>query len=37
VANETNKIIHIKDGIIGAIEENLDHKASPFGVGGVMK
>ena len=37
VANETNKIIHIKDGIIGAIEENRDHKASPFGVGGVMK
>ena len=25
VANETNKIIHIKDGIIGQIEENSDH------------
>ena len=37
VANETNKIVHIKDGIIGAIEENLDHKASPFGIGGIMK
>lgn len=37
VANETNKIIHIKDGMIGEIEENLDHKASPFGVNGVMK
>ncbi len=37
VANETNKIIHIKDGVIGRIEENLDHKASPFGVNGVMK
>ncbi|MCI6619378.1 MAG: ABC transporter ATP-binding protein [Prevotella sp.] len=37
VANETNKIIHIKDGMIGRIEENLDHKASPFGVNGVMK
>ena len=37
VANETDKIIHIKDGIIGNIEENLDHKASPFGTGGVMK
>lgn len=37
VANETDKIIHIKDGIIGNIEENLDHKASPFGSGGVMK
>ena len=37
VANETNKIIHIKDGNIGNIEENLDHNASPFGTGGVMK
>lgn len=37
VANETNKIVHIKDGIIGDIEVNLDHKASPFGVNGVMK
>ena len=31
VANETNKIVHIKDGIIGNIEENLNHDASPFG------
>ena len=31
VANATNKIIHIKDGIIGKIEANLDHHASPFG------
>ena len=37
VANETNKIVHIKDGIIGQIEENLDHHASPFGIDGVMK
>ena len=37
VANETNKIIHIKDGVIGNIEVNLDHRASPFGVNGVMK
>ena len=37
VANETNKIIHIKDGIIGKIEENLDHNASPFGEGTIMK
>ena len=37
VANETNKIVHIKDGIIGKIEENLDHNASPFGSGGIMK
>lgn len=37
VANETNKIIRIKDGLIGAIEENLDHNASPFGTSGYMK
>ena len=37
VANETNKIVHIKDGIIGQIEENLNHNASPFGSGGIMK
>ncbi len=27
VANETNKIIHIKDGVIGEIEENKAHQA----------
>jgi len=27
VANETNKIIHIKDGVIGQIEENSRHQA----------
>jgi len=37
VANETNKIIHIKDGIIGSIEENLTHDASPFGENTIMK
>ena len=37
VANETNKIVHIKDGVIGNIEVNFDHHASPFGTGGVMK
>jgi len=37
VANETNKIVHIKDGLIECVEENLDHHASPFGMGGVMK
>ena len=37
VANETNKIIHIKDGLIGSIEENLRHDASPFGINGMMK
>ena len=28
VANETNKIVHIKDGLIGNIEENFDHHAT---------
>ena len=37
VANETNKIVHIKDGVIGQIEENLNHDASPFGINGMMK
>jgi putative ABC transport system ATP-binding protein len=37
VANQTNKIIHIKDGLIGSIEENLNHDASPFGINGFMK
>lgn len=37
VANQTNKIIHIKDGVIGSIEENLNHDASPFGKDGFMK
>ncbi len=37
VANETNKIIHIKDGLIGEIEENIRHDASPFSAGGIMK
>lgn len=37
VANQTNKIVHIKDGCIERIEENLDHNASPFGVNGFMK
>ena len=37
VANQTDKIIHIKDGLIERVEENLDHQASPFGAGGLMK
>lgn len=37
VANETNKIVHIRDGIIGKIEDNFNHHASPFGIDGVMK
>ena len=34
VANQTNKIIHIKDGIIERIDDNIDHNASPFGKNG---
>ena len=34
---ERDKIVHIKDGIIGNIEENLNHDASPFGINGMMK
>ena len=37
VANETEKIIHIKDGLIGSIEDNHLHKASVFGGGTIMK
>ncbi|MGL4520580.1 MAG: ABC transporter ATP-binding protein [Phocaeicola sp.] len=37
VANQTDRIIHIKDGIIERIEENHNHDASPFGVNGYMK
>ena len=36
-ATETIQIVHIKDGLIGSIEENLDHKSSPFGINGIMK
>ena len=37
VANETDKIIHIKDGLSGSIEDNHLHKASVFGGGTIMK
>ncbi len=37
VANNTDKIIHIKDGIIERIEQNHSHDASPFGQNGFMK
>lgn len=37
VANVTNKIIHIKDGLIGEIEANVKHDASPFGETTLMK
>lgn len=37
VSNCTNKIVHIKDGLIGKIEENREHNASMFGVNTIMK
>lgn len=37
VANQTNKIVHIKDGLIERVEDNIDHDASPFGINGFMK
>ena len=37
VAYRTHKIVHIKDGLIGHIEENLNLDATPFGDGGLMK
>lgn len=37
VANQTDKIIHIKDGVISSIEDNPNHDASPFGKDGYMK
>ena len=37
VANCTNKIIHIKDGIIGQIEDNRRHQSSVFGTSTIMK
>ncbi len=37
VANCTDKIVHIKDGMIGEIEKNIKHNASPFGKEGIMK
>ena len=37
VANCTNKIVHIKDGIIGEIQDNKTHNASAFGTATIMK
>lgn len=37
VAYQTEKIVHIKDGIIENIEQNLDPDRSPFGINGIMK
>ena len=37
VANQTDKIIHIKDGLIERIEDNVNHDNSPFGTNGYIK
>jgi len=37
VANCTDRIIHIKDGMIGDIEMNREHNASLFGTNSIMK
>lgn len=37
VANCTDKIIHIKDGVIGAIEDNRAHHSSVFGADTIIK
>ena len=37
VANCTDKIIHIRDGVIGEIEDNRHHQSSAFGVNSIMK
>jgi len=37
VANQTNKVIHITDGIIDSIQENFEHNISQFGIDGNMK
>jgi len=37
VANCTNKIVHIQDGMIGEIVENSQHHASAFGATTIMK
>ena len=37
VANVTDKIVHLRDGIIENIEENLHHDASPFSADSIIK
>lgn len=37
VANQTDRIIRLKDGIIESIEDNPTHSASPFGKDGFIK
>ena len=37
VANQTDKIVRIKDGLIERIDDNREHDATPFGRNGVRK
>ena len=37
VAFQTEKIVHIKDGIIESVEENLHPEENPFGMNTIMK
>lgn len=37
VANCTDRIIHIEDGVIGSMETNTAHDSSVFGLDGLMK
>ena len=37
VANAADKIIYIRDGVIGSIEQNRDHSAARFGSGDLIK
>lgn len=37
VANCTDRIIHLKDGVIERIEDNSAHRSSAFGINSIMK
>jgi putative ABC transport system ATP-binding protein len=37
VAYQSEKIVHIKDGLIENIEENINPNSNPFGIDGLMK
>ena len=37
VANQTDTVIRLKDGVISSVEDNSEHRLSGFGVNGVMK
>ena len=37
VAYQTEKIVHIKDGLIERVEENLNPEQNPFGINTIMK